>query len=280
MSSVLFAHEVGDGYPILLIHGWQMNGKVEELAFEPILAKVSGFRRIYVDLPGMGKTPANGVQNMDDIYHRLVQFIDSRLQSSRFLLIGTSLGGYLARAIAQRYGKQVDGLLLRVPLIVPDDRLRDLDTFQPLVANEKLVTTLSAIDRALLGDILIQKTDYIKVLKSRFEDGWLPAIKVADNDVLGPIRLDPQRYRLTTALEPGNAVFLAPTLVICGRHDEVVGYRDSIRLLELYPRSTYVVLDRGTHGIPIDESVLFEALVCDWLNRVNEWRSRIPIANS
>lgn len=49
---------------------------------------------------------------------------------------------------------------------------------------------------------------------------------------------------------------------------------DSLRLLELYPRSTYVVLDRGTHGLPIDETSVFEALVRDWINRVNEWRGR------
>lgn len=45
-----------------------------------------------------------------------------------------------------------------------------------------------------------------------------------------------------------------------------MSYRDNLRLLELYPRSTYVVLDRGTHGIPINtsETSVFGALVRDW----------------
>lgn len=66
---------------------------------------------------------------------------------------------------------------------------------------------------------------------------------------------------------------MAPALFLTGRHDESVGHRDSLRLLEQYPRSTHVVLDRGTHGLPIDETerALFEALVRDWVARVGEW---------
>ena len=274
MESILSAHEIGEGLPVLIIHGWQMNGRVEELDFEPIFNKTQGLCRIYVDLPGMGTTPANNIKDLDDIYLRLVQFIDSRLGKSRFLLVGSSCGGYLARAIAQRYREQVDGLLLRVPLIEPKDSMRDLDAFKPLVANEQLMSNISAEDRALLGNVLVQTPAYIKTLKAKYEVS-LPAEKAADNEVLDPIRADPHRYQLSFSLDDESAKFFAPTLVVCGRHDESVGYRDSLRLLELYPRSTYVVLDRGTHGLPIDETGVFEALVRDWIIRVDEWRGRM-----
>jgi pimeloyl-ACP methyl ester carboxylesterase len=274
MASILSAHEIGEGLPVLIVHGWEMDRKVEELDFEPIFNKTPGLRRIYVDLPGMGTTPANGVKNMDDIYHRLVQFIDSRLGQSRFLLIGTSCGGYLARAIAQKYTEQVDGLLLRVPLIEPTDTRRDLDAFQPLVANEQLISNLSAEDRSLLGNVLVQTPAYVKALKAKYDEAVLPAVKAADHQALDPIRSDPNRYQLSFSLDNENAKFIAPTLIVCGRQDGVVGYRDSLRLLELYPRSTYVVLDRGVHGLPVDETGVFEALVRDWITRVDEWRSR------
>ncbi|KXG50010.1 Alpha/beta hydrolase fold-1 [Penicillium griseofulvum] len=274
MESILSAHEIGEGLPVLIIHGWQMEGKAEELDFEPIFNKTPGLRRIYVDLPGMGTTPANNVRDLDDIYLRLVEFIDSRLGKSRFLLVGSSCGGYLARAIAQKYIEQVDGLLLRVPLIKPKDSMRDLDAFKPLVANEQLMSNLSVEDKTLLGNVLIQTPAYVDTLKAKYEKVLLPADKVADKKVLDPIRADPNRYQLSFSLDNENAKFFAPTLVVCGRQDESVGYRDSLRLLELYPRSTYVVLDRGTHGLPIDENSVFEALVRDWIFRVDEWRGR------
>ena len=274
MDSILSSHEIGEGLPVLIIHGWQMDARVEELDFEPIFSKTPGLRRIYVDLPGMGTTPANNIKDLDDMYSRLVQFIDSRLGSTRFLLVGSSCGGYLARALAQKYTEQVDGLLLRVPLIEPKDSMRDLDAFKPLVPNEQLMSSISAEDRALLGNVLIQKPSYIEALKAKYNEVYLPAEKAADKKVLDPIRADPKRYQLSFSLDNVDAKFFAPTLVICGRQDETVGYRDSLRLLELYPRSTYIVLDRGTHGLPIDETGVFEALVRDWIIRVDEWRGR------
>ncbi|GFF26193.1 2-hydroxy-6-oxo-2,4-heptadienoate hydrolase [Aspergillus udagawae] len=276
MESILSAHEIGEGLPVLFIHGWQMEARVEQRDLEPIFNKIAGFRRIYVDLPGMGTTPANNVKDLDDIYLRLVQFIDSRLGRSRFLLVGSSCGGYLARAIAQKYIEQVDGLLLRVPLIEPKDSMRDLDAFKPLVANEQLMSTIPAEDRTLLGNVLVQTPAYVEALKAKYKEVFLPAEKAADNKVLDPIRADPHRYQLSFSLDNEGAKFFAPTLIVCGRQDESVGYRDSLRLLELYPRSTYVVLDRGTHGLPIDESEasVFEALVRDWIIRVDEWRDR------
>jgi pimeloyl-ACP methyl ester carboxylesterase len=273
-ASALSAYEIGEGFPVLIIHGWQTEGKVEELDFEPIFAKTPGFLRIYVDLPGMGATPADDVKNLDDIFLRLANFIDSRLQKSKFALIGSSCGGYLGRAVAQKYRDQVDGLLLRVPLIEPENSKRDLDPYNPLVENKELMSNMPTQDKTLLGNILVQTPAYIQTLKAKYDKAYLPAGRAADKKTLDPIREDPQRYRLSNSLNYEYAKFLAPTLIVCGRQDEVVGYRDSLRLLELYPRSTFAVLDRGTHGLPIDETGVFAALVLDWVFRVNEWRDR------
>lgn len=271
----LTAHEIGEGLPVLIIHGWQLSGMVEEADFEPIFSKIPGLRRIYVDLPGMGKTPANNIRNLDDMFSRLTQFIDSRIGNSKFLVTGSSCGGYLARAVALRYPEQVDGLLLRVPLIEPEDIRRNLDSFQPVIANEAVISSMSDEDKAMLGDVLVHTPDYVQALKAKYEHVYLPAEKESDSVVLDPIREDPERYRLSVSLDDESAKFFAPTLIVCGRHDASVGYRDSLRLLELYPRSTYIVLDRGIHGLPIDENGIFEALVKDWIFRVQEWRGRI-----
>lgn len=274
-DSSLFANEIGEGYPILIIHGWEMDGKVEELDFEPIFTKIQGFRRIYVDLPGMGRTPAKGVKDQDGMYLRLKQFIDTRLPDSRFLLAGSSCGAYLARAVAQEYTERVDGLLLRVPLIEPNDSLRDRVPFQAIVSDEQIMSSMSTEDKMMLGDdILVQTTAYIRSVKAKYKQAYLPAIEAADKEVLGPIREDPKRYALSHALDKETTKLLAPTLILCGRQDGVVGYRDSLRLLELYPRSTFAVLDRAGHGLPVDDSGVFDALVNDWLIRISEWRAQ------
>jgi pimeloyl-ACP methyl ester carboxylesterase len=157
----------------------------------------------------------------------------------------------------------------------PEDSRRDIDAFKPLVTNEQLMSTLSAEERESLGNVLIQTPAYIESLKVKYAEAYNPALEASDDKVLDPIRADARRYQLSVSLDNEDAKFFAPTLVVCGRHDESVGYRDSLRLLELYPRSTFAVLDRGTHGLPIDETGVFEALVRDWIARVDEWRSRM-----
>ena len=253
-----------------------MQGRAEEADFEPIFTNLPGLRRIYVDLPGMGNTPARDIKNLDDIYHHLVKFIDAKLGTSKFLLVGSSCGAYLARAIAQKYDGQVDGLLLRVPLIEPADSKRDVDSLEPLVSNEKVMSSLSAEDKSLVGNVLVQTPEYVKSLLKKHKEVYTPAEQASDAKVLDPIREDPARYQLSFSVD-NERKFFAPTLIVCGRHDDSVGYRDSLRLLERYPRSTYIVLDRGRHGLPIDDSEkgVFGALVRDWIFRVNEWRARL-----
>lgn len=248
-----------------------MDGAYELFDFEPVFNKTTGFRRIYVDLPGHGKTPAYNVKDTDDIFSHLVRFVDVKLAKSRFLVAGSSYGGYLARALVQKYIDQVDGLLLRVPLIEPNDSLRDLDDFQPLVVDEKYWASIPSEHKKILGNVEIQTPAYFGALKAKYDETVISAQKAADNDTLDLIRADPKRYGLSVNPDNQASKLLAPTLILCGRQDTVVGYRDSLRLLELYPRSTYTVLDRGTHALPVDQHALFEALVRDWLVRVEEW---------
>lgn len=279
MESILSFQEIGQGLPVLLIHGWEGNGQVDMADFEPVLAKLPGLRRIYVDLPGMGKTPGTNVKNLDDMYNMLVKFIDAKIGTSKFLLTGSSCGGYLARALAQKYTSQVDGLLLRVPLVEPKYSMRSLDTLRPLIENKELMASLSEEERKSFGDVPVQTHAYISALRAKIVNVYNPSTAMADASVLGPIRDDPERYQLSWSLDDKDVKFLAPTLILCGRHDDSVGYRDSLRLLELYPRSTYALLDRGIHGLPIDETGLFEALVRDWITRVHEWRETMKQQN-
>ncbi|MCO5613609.1 hypothetical protein L7F22_067886 [Adiantum nelumboides] len=219
----------------------------------------------------MGSTPANGIKSIDDIFLRLVHFVERIIGKDRFLLAGSSCGGALAIGLSQQFRSQIDGLLLRVPLIESDNSKRDLDSFQPIISNPELISQLTPQEKNDLGNILIQTPEYLSKLRQKINDTVLPAIQASDFGVLGPIRSDKQLYKLSAKYQSNTDKFLAPTLILCGRQDDDVGYRDSIRLLQQYPRATFAVLDRETHALPLDDQGLFKALVLNWINRVNEW---------
>lgn len=262
----------GEGTPILFVHGWQMNNDYEIGDFEPIFANLSGYRRIYIDLPGMGATPADAsIVDLQSIYDRIVTFIEQEISPSKFLLVGSSLGGYLVRALATQFEAQLLGVHLKVPVIEPDTQLRDLDAFKAIVEDEATVRSALEAQISSMGDILIQTPAYIRMAVAKMTKFVLPAVALANDEVLSPIRNDPSRYSLNLIRNGGEAVFSKPALIVTGRHDDVVGYRDSLRLLELYPRATFVALDRGVHMLPVDEDDLVQSLVLDWLRRVEEF---------
>ncbi len=90
----------------------------------------TGWRRIYPDLPGMGRSVAKaGLKNQDDMLAVLLEFIDHVLPSGRFLLAGTSGGGYLARAIAVRRRRALPACCCALPAIIPDVSRRTLRRF-------------------------------------------------------------------------------------------------------------------------------------------------------
>ena len=113
--------EIGEGKPVLMIHGYCLDHRVMESAFEPVFTKNKGFRRIYIDLPGMGlSTGEDNIKNCEDMLKILLEFIDKVIGKEHFMIFGYSYGGYLARAILQRYEEMVDGLLLLCPVIIPN----------------------------------------------------------------------------------------------------------------------------------------------------------------
>lgn len=262
--------EHGEGRPILFLHGWTMDRRVEADTYERIFGKRPGWRRIYPDLPGMGRSAAKaGLANQDDVLEVLLAFIDKVLPSGRFLLAGTSAGGYLARAVAVHRRSRIAGLLLRVPAIIPDVGRRTLPAFRPLVEDSALMVSLGAEQKAVLGDVLVEKPDYIAAHGQRQRHLVQPAI-AATAPIALEIRADPKRYGFSFDLAGMEKTFEEPTLIVTARQDTVTGYRDAWAILESYPRATFAVIDRADHGWPLQSPDLLAALIDDWLARIAE----------
>jgi pimeloyl-ACP methyl ester carboxylesterase len=84
------------------------------------------------------------------------------------------------------------------------------------------------------------------------------------------MRGDPARYGFSFDLAAAEKSFTKPALVIAARQDTTVGYRDAWNILESYPRATFAVVDRGTHGWPSEPTDLLATLVDDWLERIDK----------
>ncbi len=266
--------EFGQGRPILFLHGWTLDHTSELLDFEPIFETRPGWRRLYLDMPGHGRTPGpESIDSMDDILEVILAFIDAVAPGERLAIAATSAGALPARGVVYQRPEQVCGLMARIPLILADDAQRTLPEPTVLIEDSTFMAQLSPAERKVFGDILVQKAGYFNEVKRFDEQCYQPAVKLGDSACQEKIRLDPARYDLSFDVDALPEPFDGPSLFLAGRQDPVVGYRDAWRILEKYPRATFVVLDRASHGIPVEQKTLFKALVDEWLDRMEEYEA-------
>jgi pimeloyl-ACP methyl ester carboxylesterase len=90
---------------------------------------------------------------------------------------------------------------------------------------------------------------------------------LADADQAAVNRIG-ERYEGSFPLVPADGSYEHPALVITGRQDSVLGFNDQWRRYGQWPRATFAVLDRGGHGLFIELAGLHNALVSDWVDRV------------
>ncbi len=255
----------GSGRPILMIHGWSPDHRLMKGCMEPVFQSVDTvWRRIYFDLPGMGKTPGRSwITGTDQMLKVILEFIDGVIPEQHFSVAGESYGGYLARGVIKERTAQVDGLLLICPTAIQETRQANATAFQVLEKDEAFVASLSVEERRYFEAINVIQN---KRVWERFREDVLPGLKVADYAFLEKVLS--QQVPYVENVDQIAQPYQQPTLMVMGRQDSMVGYRDHWQLIENFSRASFVVLDKAGHNLQIEQDILFSALVKEWLSRI------------
>lgn len=255
----------GSGRPVLMIHGWSPDHRLMKGCMEPVFQSTdTPWQRIYFDLPGMGNTPGRSwITGTDQMLEVILRFIDGVIPNQHFVVAGESYGGYLARGVIRERTALVDGLLLICPVAVQETRIEHAPAFQVLEKDDALLNSLSAEDRQYFEGINVLQN---RRVWERFREDILPGLKVADYAFLENSLGQQVSYRSNVDLV--EKYYPQPTLIVMGRQDSVVGYRDQWQFLENYPRASFAILDKAGHNLQIEQEVVFYALVKEWLDRI------------
>lgn len=245
--------EHGTGTALVALHGAGVDHREIEAAIEAVVPQ-RGIRRIYPDLPGMGRTrAAPGLAGNDDVVRLIAEFI-RQAAGGPALLLGHSYGAYVARGITARHPELVRGLALLCPIgeqttdVPPPSVVRsDVDAYDELPPDQ----------RTGFDDYFVVRT---RQTARRYRDHVAPGAACADEDGLGRIfanwRIDLPAVR-----------FDRPTLIIAGRRDSTAGYASAVELIEQYPRATLAVIDDAGHALPHEQPEQLRALLDSWLAR-------------
>jgi pimeloyl-ACP methyl ester carboxylesterase len=242
--------EHGEGAAVLVLHGAGVDHRETEACFEPALGEHGGYRRIYPDLPGMGRTPAPAsLRSADDVLDTLLGFSDEVVGTDPALVIGHSAGAYYAQGLAARRPGHVAGLALVCPLLAG---VRDVPPHRAVVASDDLG------DEEFRAYFVVQTPPML----DRYMRFVAPAVPLADQAAMERIG---ERWELGT---PAGPPYDGPTLVVAGRQDSTVGYAAAVDLLDHYPQATLAVLDGAGHALPHEQPSVLAVLIDDWLARV------------
>jgi pimeloyl-ACP methyl ester carboxylesterase len=265
----VYTRIVGEGTPVVMVHGFGVDHRTMTGCMEPVFqARGERWQRIYFDLPGMGRTPgAEWIQNSDDMLGLVLDVIEAVIPAERFLIVGESYGGYLARAVLRASPARVAGVLLICPLVVAEDAQRDLPPQEVLCREQEALRKRSPEERQFLDMFLVDQRVRHCI---RFWREMLLGFEGGDHAFQTKIRQDPGAYAFSFDVDDLLEPYRGPTLILAGRQDCLVGYRDPWRLLENYPRATFAVLDRAGHALQIEQAGLFTPLVHEWLDRVHD----------
>lgn len=264
--------EYGTGHPLLLLHGSTCDHRHMWADFEALFSEREGWRRIYPDLPGMGKTrAADWITNQDHMLEIVLGFMESIAPGERFAIAGISYGGYLARGIVHHRGSQLDGMMIGVPSVETDPAKCHKPEHRVTHEDAAFLAALLPEEQELTGVLTAQSMETLQSVRDFYEPAWA----IADNEFLNRLGNESSfSFDVDSLTQP----FPAPALILTGRFDHWCGYREAYKILDTYPRATFAVLDGAGHFLTLEQKRLFQALTSEWLDRVEEYSNQQGIS--
>lgn len=250
-------HDVGEGNPVLLIHGsgpgvsawanWRLT--------LPALAATN--RVVALDMVGFGFTERKPdfAYGLDAWVDHAVGLLDA-LNIAQTDLVGNSFGGAIALALAIRHPERVRRLVLMGSVGVSFELTKGLDAvwgYEPSIAAMRGLLDIFAFDRNLVSDELAELR-YRASIQPGFQESfssmfpaprqrWVEAMASAESDI---------------------RQIKNETLIIHGREDQVIPMSNSVRLHQLIESSQLHVYGRCGHWVQIEHASRFNRLLADF----------------
>lgn len=217
----------------------------------------------------MGKSEApEWITTSDDMLDVVVDFIKKVVPNENFLIAGNSYGGYITRGVMHKMMDRVDGFALICPIIIPEYKKRTLPEHVVLVRDTELLSRLNQDDAEDFNSSMVTQSERIY---ERYQNEIMSGVKAANSDFLQNIMKN--GYGFSFDLNKESKIFDKPSLILLGRQDDCVGYKDALTMLDKYPRATFSILDSAGHNLQIEQEKVFNSLVNEWLTRVKRQKS-------
>ncbi len=259
-------HEVGDGPPLLLLHGSGpgVTGWRNYRGNLPALAR--HFRCLVLEFPGFGVSDPTAENPMAAAPKAVLRFLEG-LGLDHVDVIGNSLGGFVAAHLAVarkdlfRRIVTIGGVGRNIFSPMPSEGLNLLVEFAENPTRENLVQWLRAMvhDPQLITEELIEE---------RWSSATDPATLESSRRIYGRQAMAATVAAQSASDQPLWAALhkiTAPTLLTWGRDDRVTPLENALLPMRTIPKAELHVLPNCGHWAMIEQKAAWESVVLTFL---------------
>jgi hypothetical protein len=166
--------------------------------------------------------------------------------------------------------EQVDGIAIFYPVVHAAFEKRNIPQEKIVFKDERFLSELNENDQEDISSYILQGKEVWELsqeLKSS-------SIGMLDFEFCNKLK-QTGRYEFSFPINPLPVPFQKPALIIMGRQDYVVGYKDGWQLIDSYPRASFSVLDMAGHNLVFEQNELFITMVSNWLDRCNTHENKV-----
>jgi pimeloyl-ACP methyl ester carboxylesterase len=227
----------GEGKPVILIHGFGEDSSVWE---KQISFLKDYFKLIVPDIPGSGQSALVPNANIETYAEAVKDIVDrEKIQINEAILIGHSMGGYIALAFAEKYPQYLKAFGLFHSTVFADSdekkqaRKKSIDFIKTNGAYAFLKTSTPNLFKQQYKDAHAEKVEALIDAGKKFTNETL--IQYYEAMIARPDR--------TEVLK----TFVKPVLFIIGEHDLAIPFDSSMKQCHMPSQSHVHILRQSAH---------------------------------
>ncbi|PKQ46956.1 alpha/beta fold hydrolase [Confluentibacter flavum] len=250
--------DVGEGsIPIIFLHGFPFDKTMWQVQLEFLK---SSYHLIACDIRGFGKsTDEESPLSMDLFADDLIQFMD-KLSIEKAIVCGLSMGGFVALNAMKRFPDRFDALILC-------DTQCIADTAEVKEKRYKTINDIEDDGVTNFNEGFIKKVfhkDSIANKKELVEELRHVVFSNSDHIIMQGLVALAERSETCTMLKEINI----PTLILCGREDEVTPMVQSESMHASIEGSIFHVIDHAGHVSNLEQPDAFNKYFLDFLTGI------------
>ena len=252
-------YDVGEGsIPILFLHGFPFDKSMWKGQLDSLK---SSNRVIAIDIRGFGKsTDEKTLLNIDLFGDDLIAFMD-KLNIDKVIICGLSMGGFITLNVIKKFPERFEAVILCDTQCIADTAevkqnryktIKQINLEGVTVFNEKFIKSV------FHPNSLIDKKELVENLRS---------IVFANSKeiIVAGLTALAERSESCSSL---NSIHI-PTLIICGKEDEVTPLSQSEFMHKYIKGSVLKIINDAGHVSNLEQADKFNIYLQDFINTIN-----------